>query len=221
MTRRRLLSSVRAGATSGRQPAAPRQGGGRGGGPRVPSYRFRNEEDKVGWMRRAAETYLGRYDTTAENLRRVLVRRVRRGEFRSGEELMTPELEGAIDAIVASHVVRGTVDDEQYARRRAAALRRAGRSAAGVRRELYLKGVPEAVVAGVIERGEAGAEAEQAAAMAYCRRNRVGPYRRPGTEPPGAEAQAKIVARMARQGFPWAVVKRTLALPLEPELSRR
>lgn len=173
-----------------------------------PSYRFRGEDEKVKWMRRAAETHLSRYASTAENLRRVLERRVTRAEFRSGVSIMTDELRDGIARVVADSVASGVVNDEEFARARAASMARTGKSRRAVRQLLALKGVPPAVVDRVAP-AEGADEADMAAALAYCRRRRMGPYRAAASPPPSR----KDMARMAQQGFRYDVASRVLAMP--------
>ncbi|MGH7089381.1 MAG: regulatory protein RecX, partial [Stellaceae bacterium] len=72
-------------------------------------------------LERAALDYLGRYASSAENLRRVLLRRLARAGG-----VAPAEAKRDIDAIVARYLAAGLLDDAAYAAHQAARLRRRG-----------------------------------------------------------------------------------------------
>src|SRR5580658_6306515 len=75
-------------------------------------------------IERWALAYLGRFASSAENLRRVLLRRVRR---RVPEDRSVWDAAGAaIDALVTRYQLSGLVDDASYAAGRARARLRRG-----------------------------------------------------------------------------------------------
>ena len=74
----------------------------------------------------AALHYLERFASSAANLRRVLMRRVRR----SAEQHGTAPEEGA--ALIARLIRSGVLDDRAYAAAKAASLQRRGTSRRGV-----------------------------------------------------------------------------------------
>ncbi len=114
-------------------------------------------------LERWALGYLGRYASSAENLRRVLTRRVRR---------LSPE------AI----------------------------SPGSIRARLMAKGVPAAVVAGAVSGlRDAAPDPDLAAACAFARRRRLGPFRRAAANP------ARELAAFARAGFGRRVAQAVLA----------
>jgi regulatory protein len=77
-------------------------------------------------IERWALAYLGRFASTAENLRRVLLRRVRRrlGEDREG----LADAAALVDGLVARYRASGLVDDASYAAGHARARLRRGQS---------------------------------------------------------------------------------------------
>jgi len=157
-----------------------------------------------------ALAYLERYASSAENLRRVLQRRVRRrarGDgtadgARDGEAVRAA---GAlIDALVARYRASGLIDDAAYAAGRARSGLARGRSLRRIAAGLAAKGVgTEDSAAAVAALSEDGADPELAAACAYARRRRLGPFRRgPFEEGEGGAAdRRRELAAFARAGF--------------------
>ena len=122
-------------------------------------------------LERWALGYLGHYASSAENLRRVLMRRVRR---HSPEAV--PPARPLIDAIVTRYREAGLLDDAAYAAARATSLHRRGGSLMAIRARLMAKGVAGEVVAGAVgSLQELGPDPDLAAACAFARRRRLGP----------------------------------------------
>lgn len=147
--------------------------------------------------------YLGRYASSAENLRRVLLRRVRR---RAPEGVA--ELTGMVDALIERYRASGLLDDAGYAAARAQSLHRRGEPRHKIRARLMAKGVAasvagEAVAALDIDNGDP----DIAAACAFARRRRLGPYRRNETD------IARELAAFARAGFDRRTAQAVLACP--------
>src|SRR5215469_1940741 len=89
--------------------------------------------------------YLGRYASSAENLRRILTRRARRHSPEAG-----PKARAQIDAIVMRYRESGLLDDSTYAAARVEALHRRGGSLKAIRARLAAKGVPAALASNAI-----------------------------------------------------------------------
>jgi regulatory protein len=156
-----------------------------------------------GLIERWALAYLDRFPSSAENLRRVLSRRVRRR--------MAPEKPGAAEAsiiagIVDHHRETGLIDDVMYAASRARSRLRRGQSLNRVRAGLASKGVTAGDVAAAIAglSGDIGgaADPDLAAACAFARRRRLGPFRT------GPQDAARELAAFARAGFSRSVAER-------------
>jgi regulatory protein len=165
-------------------------------------------------LERWALAYLGRFASSAENLRRVLLRRVRKRlpDDRAAAESAA----AAIDALVARYRASGLLDDAAYAAARARARLRRGQSLRTVRAALAAKGVAAADTAAAIDAlGGEGGDPDLAAAVAFARRRRVGPYRRGA----GAGERDKELAAFARAGFTRAAAEAVLkcATPEEAE----
>jgi regulatory protein len=148
--------------------------------------------------------YLERFASSAENLRRVLLRRVRRRGVLDAERRR--EATALIDALVARYCAAGLLDDRAYAAGRAESLYRRGYSRQAIRARLAEKGVAAAVAAEALAPlAEGGADPDLAAACAFARRRRLGPYRR-GPADPARERRA-----FARAGFERNVAEAVLA----------
>jgi regulatory protein len=153
------------------------------------------------YLQRAALAYLERYSSSAENLRRVLRRKVDKRCRLRGED--PAEFHDAIDEVVEKSLRSGLVDDTRYAEARVATLRRRGGSARAIQAKLSARGVDRATIAEALETDEGD---EEQAARAFARRRRLGPHR-PGERAPSRD---KDLAAMARAGFRFDVARRVI-----------
>jgi regulatory protein len=152
-------------------------------------------------LERWALGYLGRYASSAENLRRVLMRRVRR----HAPEAVQPA-RPLIEAILTRYREAGLLDDAAYAAARATSLHRRGGSLMVIRTRLMAKGVAGEVVASAVgSLQELGPDPDLAAACAFARRRRLGPFRR------AAADRARELAAFARAGFGRRIAEAVLA----------
>jgi regulatory protein len=152
-------------------------------------------------LERWALGYLGHYASSAENLRRVLMRRVRR----HAPEAVEPA-RPLIEAIVTRYREAGLLDDAAYAAARATSLHRRGGSLMVIRTRLMAKGVAGEDVAGAVGGlQELGSDPDLAAACAFARRRRLGPFRRVAGD------RTRELAAFARAGFSRRVAEAVLA----------
>lgn len=158
------------------------------------------------YLERAAVHYLERFGSSSENLRRVLLRKVKRrlepGEP-VGEEIVAA-IAGVVDRVVAS----GLVNDQFYAGSKASSLARRGTSTRLIRVRLAAKGVAPELITAAVE--ESGAD-DLALARRYAQRRRLGPWR---TRPDQAAA-AKDLAALCRAGFPYRIASAALNEPAD------
>jgi regulatory protein len=163
-------------------------------------------------LREAALAYVARYGGTAAALRRVLDRRIRRwSDALLAAEAPDREAIGAQAAALreaAARVVRsltalGAVNDAAFAESRVRRLRRAGRSRRAVLAHLGAKGIGADLAGAAVPEDEA---AEFAAALAFARRRRLGPFARDGA----AAERSRILMAFGRAGFSAAVARRAL-----------
>ena len=160
------------------------------------------------YLENAALHYLGRFASSAENLRRVLMRKVDRSARAHG----TDRAEGSaqVESLIRRFARSGLVDDAAYARARAASLARRGASARLIRAKLAEKGVgPDAVAAALAALADDGGDAELRAAVNLARRRRLGPFRATKGRPAKGERE-KALAALARAGFSYDVAKRVI-----------
>jgi regulatory protein len=149
--------------------------------------------------------HLSRYSATEAGLARVLARKVDRWmRLDAGENVAPEEATAAlkrakddIPAVIARLSAAGLLNDASFAASRAKRLTREGKSRRATLAHLAAKGVKGVALPEDPER-------ELAAACAYLRRRRAGPF--------GEAPELKILAAMARGGFTQEVARRALRL---------
>jgi len=161
------------------------------------------------YLQNAATFYLERYPSTAEGLRRVLSRRVRRAEM--AEAPIIDDVKQAIDAIVAKFVDAGVIDDKAFAQTKARALHRRGSSNRVTRQKLRFAGVDgdtlDKAMAGLDQELDTDPkQREWQAAVALARRRRLGPFRQKDRK----EHRDRDLAAMARGGFEYQLAKKVI-----------
>ena len=143
--------------------------------------------------------YLERYASSAENLRRVLRRRVRR---RTSDPEIARELGALIDELVERYRGSGLIDDAAYAAARARGRLARGESLRKIAAGLAAKGVDsEERAAALAALRETTPDPELAAACAFARRRRLGPFRRGPIRGDAAGDRQRELAIFARAGF--------------------
>ncbi len=166
----------------------------------------------VGRLREAALAHLARFSATEVGLRRVLERRVDRWARRAeAEGALREDLAEAVRSgraaaaeVARAMVANGSVNDAAFAEARARRLARTGRSRRAIGAHLAGKGIAAETAAAALP---TDAESELDAALAHCRRRRVGPFARAPMEAP---ARLKALASLARGGFARTVAERAL-----------
>lgn len=158
------------------------------------------------YLQRAALSYLERYASSEENLRRVLRRKIEKRCRLRGEE--PDPYYALVDEVLERSLRAGLVDDARYAQARVATLRRRGGSTRAIQAKLSFKGVGRETIATALGGEDRDRTAdEEAAAHAFARRRKLGPYR-PGERGPYRD---KDMASLARAGFPFDLVRRVIA----------
>ena len=180
----------------------------------VPNQRRGPRKATPKYLRNAALYYLERYASSSGHLRRLLLAKVARSARAYGAdpgidaEFDAEAGAAAVEALIAELLGAGLLDDARYAGERALVLHRRGASARAIRAGLMAKEIE----AGDIERAlaglrEAAAEPELAAALAYARRRRLGPYRAAGAR---ADLREKDLAALGRKGFGYDLARRVI-----------
>src|SRR6266851_6654909 len=147
--------------------------------------------------------HLERYASSAENLRQVLERRVKR-RLGSDDEAVRVARD-LIEELVARYRASGLLDDAAYAAGRAKSGVARGRSLRRIAAGLAAKGVGAADAAAAVAALGDGGNAELAAACAFARRRHLGPYRR------AAADRRRELAAFALAGFDRGTAEAVLA----------
>ncbi len=158
------------------------------------------------YLRNSALSYLERYASSSGHLRRLLLAKVARSAHAHGID--AEKGAAAVEALIAELLGVGLLDDARYAGERARILHRRGASARAIRAGLLAKEIEvddiERALAGLREEA---AEPELAAALAYARRRRLGPYRSPEAR---EGLREKDLAALGRKGFGYDLARRVI-----------
>ncbi len=165
------------------------------------------------YLENVALWYLGRFAATARSLEQVLMRRV----WRSARHHGTDPAEGKalVAAIITRYREAGLIDDAAFARARAATLHGRGLPLRAIAQKLRQKGLSQsdidAAVTALAEDAEADAgntrALDRAAARAYARRRRLGPWRAATRR---AEMRERDLAALARAGFSYGTAREVI-----------
>jgi regulatory protein len=162
-------------------------------------------------LQEAALAHLARYGASAATLARVLERRVARWaqkEAAAAAEVATAR--AAVRAVVARLVAAGAVDDAAFAAAQARRMLREGRSPRMAAAHLAARGIaPETAAQAIAAAVPEEAAGEVAAAIAFLRRRRFGPFRVGVGDP---EARTRELAALARAGFSRAAARAALGM---------
>jgi regulatory protein len=155
-------------------------------------------------LENAALYYLGRFATSSENLRQVLERRILRAAKHHDTDIKA--CNRLVGDLIQRYLESGILNDGIYAQTQAASMNRRGKSLRAIRARLRQKAVSSDVIddALAVLAGEVG-QLDLAAAIAYARKRRLGPYRSNIGKPKNPE---KELAALARSGFSYALALR-------------
>lgn len=154
------------------------------------------------YLERAALYYLERFASSAENLKRVLKRKIDRRCKLRGEE--PSQFYPLLDPLVERYIASGLVNDAIYAQAQVASLRRRGNSSRMIAAKMNAKGIRGEKLQTAISEDETD---ELQAARNYARRRRLGPWRNKGR----TEHYDKDLAALARAGFSFHHARAALA----------
>ena len=162
------------------------------------------------YLQNAATFYLERYPSTAEGLRGVLNRRVRKAEMLDAPVMAN--VQQTIASIVQKFVDAGMIDDKAFAQTKARSLHRRGSSTKLTRQKLQHAGVDRETLEKALESLDVELDLdprkrELTAAISLARRRRLGPFR---AEKDRKERRAKDLAAMARGGFDYQLAKKVI-----------
>ncbi len=144
----------------------------------------------------SALAYLARFSSSSANLRQVLTRKVMRATAHHGDD-PTPLL-AKIETVIARYLESGILNDALYAETQVRNLRRRGGSTRIIAQRLAAKGIDSDLVSETLAES---ATDNRAAAIAFARRRRLGPFRSGDR----AEFRQRDLAALGRAGFEYKV----------------
>jgi len=148
-------------------------------------------------LEKLAFLHIDRYATSIENLRNVLMRRVKKSA--RNQNIEKKEAEKWINEIITKLVNLRLLDDQAYAENRVRSLHRSGASQKKIMSILSNKGVSKVDTASAISLLENEyCNRELMAANNYAKRRRLGPYRLAENR---KEKRDRDLASLARAGF--------------------
>lgn len=157
--------------------------------------------------------YLERYESSSENLRRVLRRRVVRAEMKGGT--VPEEVANWIETIVCEMRRLGYVNDERFALSVAEKYRKAGKSRNYIRQKLMQAGInADLQNQALSENGRTPADAELEAALLLVKKKKIGSFR---AEKDRALFYKKDLAVLARAGFSYQTAVKALGESTQEE----
>jgi regulatory protein len=157
------------------------------------------------YLENAALHYLGRYASTAANLRRVMRRKIQRSA--KAHEQNPDEFIAIVEDMITRYIRSGLINDEVFTRARVESLRRSGASRKTIAVKLQMKGVESDMAT---EHAKGSEDDEIAAAHVFARKKQLGPYRKK-TPHDIKKEQAKDIGKMARAGYSYEVIKSVLS----------
>ena len=164
-------------------------------------------------LNNAAIAYMGRFSTTAANLRRVLLRRVQKAEDMEPER--KAELARHIDGLIEKYQAMGYLDDRTYIEGKMVSLRRAGASKRAIGMKLMIKGAAREDIATALSADE---ESDEVAAWIFARRKKLGPYRDDDIR---HDFRQKDMAAMGRAGFDYQTARGVIDAVAPPDTTER
>ncbi|MCX7382626.1 MAG: RecX family transcriptional regulator [Alphaproteobacteria bacterium] len=167
-------------------------------------------------LHEAALNHIARYATTRAGLLRVLERRIDRWARAAPEpdrDALTAARRAA-RAVVERLAALGAIDDAAFAASRARSLTRAGKSRQAIAAHLASRGVAAETSRAATARDQ---DTDLAAALAWAKRRRIGPFRPTETD---ADGRRKELGVLARAGFDREVALLALACPAEEAEAR-
>lgn len=154
-------------------------------------------------LKNIALYYLQRFESSVDNLRRVLQKRVSDYAYQNKDYDRSEALDW-IEEILVEFQGYNYLNDNRFAELRIRDYLAAGKSEKYIRGKMAEKGVAESVVAAVLAEQEFDPYEN---ALLLAKKKRIGPFR---SEALRAEFRQKDMAALARAGFDYDVVQRVM-----------
>ena len=152
-------------------------------------------------MEKSAFYYLRRYSSSSENLRRILLKRIKRSARYHGTDVPAGQI--WVNEIIEKFLANKLLDDIRYAEMKCLSFHRNGGSKQTIRKKLQEKGIPPDIIEHTYSLLEQySVDPELIAAAITARRRRLGPYRSGGHR---NNFREKNLASLARAGFNYSV----------------
>jgi len=160
------------------------------------------------YLENAGLYYLERYASSAENFRKIMMRKIKNScKFHNTE---VGEFVPMLDKLIERYKSVGLLNDEVFARSKVASLRRKGMGRQGIVAKLQAKGLSqEQIKSALKEIDEDKEDAELEAAREYVRRKKLGMHRTKTPDDLKKHTQ-KELASLARAGFSYEVARKAL-----------
>lgn len=146
--------------------------------------------------------YLGRYESSVEQLRKILLRRVLKERMKGAD--IPADIDAAVDSIVTKAVADGYVDDRRFAEGVVRRCQSAGKSRRYLIGKLKTAGIDSDLI---LELTAALTDSDLDAARRFVQKKKIGCCRPLEKQ---KECFKKDLAAMARAGFSFEVAKQAL-----------
>lgn len=158
--------------------------------------------------------YLEKYESSSDNLRRVLQRRIRRVEMKGA--VVPEEALNWVENVVAEVKRLGYVDDGRFARSVTEKYRKAGKSRKYICQKLTLAGIPADVQEDALAESEESEtrDSDLQAALLLVKKKKLGPFR---PEEDRGTCRKKDLAVLARAGFSYQTAVKALGVSEQEE----
>lgn len=156
--------------------------------------------------------YLERFETSVDNLRQVLMKRVNEYAFQNpGYD--KSEAVAWIEELLADFERYGYLNDNRYAELKVRDYLSAGKSARYIKGKLLQKGISEAVAEQILAEQDYNPEE---LALKLLKKKKIGPYRE--SEEARKEYRQKDLAVLVRAGFDYAVAQKVLGTVFDEDI---
>lgn len=155
-------------------------------------------------LKNIALYYLQRFETSSENLKAVLLRRVNVYAFQN-PDWSKEEAIGWIEEIVTQFEGFGYVNDARFAEMKIKDYLAAGKSVRYIKGKLQLKGIDESMIDSLLEEQNFD---EYESALRLAKKKRIGPFR--SDEVSRSENRQKDMGTLVRAGFGYDVVQKII-----------
>ena len=153
--------------------------------------------------------YLGRFESSVQNLRDVLKRRVQKYVF-ANPDFNKEEAYQWIEEVLAEFQNAGYLNNERFAGLKIRDYLNAGKSARYILTKLKIKGIDEKKINELLERENYDPEKT---ALSFCLKKKIGPYRE--NDEKRQEFRQKDLGTLVRAGFDYDVVLKILDVRIE------